>query len=85
MNSQRLQQNAQVLHRSAPGTLCIYHGFLFRVFMGFLNEQTCESLIRVLFVRHFSSCGFVLSNFNVILFVWSCYTLFCYIVLKMKE
>lgn len=85
MNSQRLKQNAQALHRSVPGTLCIYHGFLFRVFMGFLNEQTCESLIRVLYLRHFSSCRFVLSNFYVIVFFFFGLVTLSFVILFKNE
>jgi hypothetical protein len=50
MNSQRLEQHAQGLHRAAPGLLCVYDGFQFSVFVGLLSVWTlCGSLILVSF------------------------------------
>lgn len=47
MNSQRLQEQAQGPHGSAPGPLWIYHGFQFGVFMRSLSVQMAGALTLV--------------------------------------
>lgn len=64
------------LHRFVPGPMCLYYVFQFSVFMGFLSVQTSESLIRVSFLGLFSFCCFVISNFNVTVFILSYFILF---------
>lgn len=54
-------------------------GLQFSVFMGFPGAQMRGSLILVPSHTLFFFCCFVLSKFNVIVFVLSFYTLFCYI------
>jgi hypothetical protein len=60
------------MHRACRGPahcLCVYYGFQCSVFMGFLRVQTSGSLILVPFLGLFSSYWFVLSKFDVIVFV----------------
>ena len=47
VNSQRLMEQAQGLHRSTPGPLCIHDSFQFSIFMGFLSVWMNGSLILV--------------------------------------
>lgn len=60
MNSQRLRQQANGLHGSAPGALLVHYGFQFGVFMGLLNVRTSGPLFFVSSVVFFSLCLYVL-------------------------
>lgn len=81
VGSQRLNQRAQSLHGSVPDPLCIYYSFQFSGFYGTLEcGKECVFLILMPSLGLFSCCWFSLSNFNVMLFVFS-YILFCYVLL----
>lgn len=73
MNSKKLKQYAQGLHKSAASPLCIYYGFSFSVFIVLMSEGMTGSLILMLFLEFFVLCWSALSNFNVIDLVLSYY------------
>ena len=82
MDSQRLRQRAQDLHRSGPGPLCIYYGFQFSAFMEFLSVQMSGHMFPVLSLVLFSFCLFAMSKSDVSVFVLSYFILLYYYLLE---
>jgi hypothetical protein len=77
MNSQRQEEHAQGLHRSASGLPNVYYGFEFSVFMGCAYKFVSDSCA---FSWALFLLWFVLFNFNVIVFV-----LFHYILIYFRK
>lgn len=79
MNSQRLKEQAQVLHSLSPGPH-IYITGLTLVFLW--GSCVCEWVVLILvpFLRLFSFCWFALSNFDEISFVLSYFILLCFML-----
>lgn len=68
-NSQKLKHHVQELYESTAGPLCMYCGFKFSVFMGFLSVLTAGSLSFVHYFGLFSFCLFVLPYSDALAFL----------------
>lgn len=57
------------MHRSVPGSLCVYYGFQIRLFMAFSSMQTIKFLLLVPYFRLFFFFLRVLSNSYLFYFI----------------
>lgn len=79
INSQRLRRHARGLHGTASGLLCVYYGFQFSFFTGFLSVPMSEFLFPYILLGSFSFaclfCPITMCQFLFYLVIFYSYSL----------